>query len=446
MKRNSGIIIFLSITLTLLCIPGLFSQESKDFDLRRKPEPVLFGEEDLLQVYINPLPELYGRSLKRDGMVSYRMGDFVKTKTLPVERGYGKATATVIQREIIEVLEEVFKETNIVTLGGVWFSRDDEVITYWNSPLGYLISFSVEKPSAALLKQIDALYSRNAYWRQYREEVLGFYRENYVLRIHSAEDCSEADDFFSTDLPPGYGREAGEDGEKQPFDFTSTTEAETRVSWEEIMAAATVIGNGEQKLWGVPDGLDALSWVEEAKAEDFLPRVRLDFNDYRPYTRNTLRMYQLIDEIDAMPGPFAEGLYTKAEERIRYEKREGPEIFLPEIVIDEGFGDCSEYALFFYDILKRKRYETGLILTRREDEEEGHVLCIFRRNEKEKWNVIDTRPPRFHLSFEARDIPNIVNDDEGRLYYYILEEKEIEKIFEEASHIHVPEQKWSIAH
>jgi hypothetical protein len=424
---------------------------SQDIELKKPPVPPVFHEEDLIEVYINPLPELFGRSLKRDGMVSYRMGDFVKTKTLPVNRGYGRMTATVIRRGIIEVLEEVFKETNIVTLEEVWFSLDDEVLTYWNSSLGYLISFSVSEPSDELLRQVDVLYSQNDYWRQYREEVLGFYKENYVLRIHSAEDCSGVNDFFSADVTPGGprpdGDQQGDDEErKEPFDFTATTETESKLSWEEIMAAATVIGNGEQKLWGIPDGLDVLAWVEDAAVEDFLPRTRLDFNDYRPYTRNTLRMYQLIDEIEAMPGRFAENLYKKGKELIRYERREGPEIFLPEIVIDEGFGDCSEYALFFYDILKRKHYETGLILTRREEDEEGHVLCIFRHSEKEKWNVIDTSPPRFHLSFEARDIPDIINDDEGRLYYFIPKEKEIEMIFEKASHIRIPDSEWSFAY
>lgn len=154
----------------------------------------------------------FGRSEFRSVMRTVKLDAFSRSETLPV---YSPAleedsvlTAVVLSSERYDLLIPLMDDEGLIC-----FERE-----------GILFSFSLEKPGDELLTVLEEYY--RGPWEKWMDSVRDHYLENYVIRIHSAENVFE------------------------PWNDT--------VSYPEAMLMATLIGDRDQWLWGIHDGLDLL--------------------------------------------------------------------------------------------------------------------------------------------------------------------------------------------
>lgn len=154
----------------------------------------------------------FGRSEFRSVMRTVKLDAFSRSETLPV---YSSA----------------LEEDSFLTAVVLSSQRYDQLIPRMDSrgiirfeKEGILFSFSLEKPGEELLSILDEYYQGP--WRKWRDPVRNHYLNNYVIRIHSAENVFE------------------------PWNDT--------VSYSEAMLMATLIGDKDQCLWGIHDGLNLI--------------------------------------------------------------------------------------------------------------------------------------------------------------------------------------------
>ena len=177
-------------------------------------------EDAFVSIYDDVSDSAFGRSASRSIIRGVRLDRFALYRTLDVERelldGKGEKgflTPLVFSDEKKKLLEEGAFED--VSDGGEGIYR--------LSGNGVDISFSLEKPGAELYGEIDSYYEK---WPEWREPVRNRYRDNWVIRIHRAENVFE------------------------PWI--------DRITYNEALLAAALIADGDQWLWGVHDGADYL--------------------------------------------------------------------------------------------------------------------------------------------------------------------------------------------
>lgn len=181
---------------------------------------LLYGREGWVSIYDDPSDGAFGRSRERSVIRSVRLDRFVLYRSLDVKRELsegeyeGFLTPLVFSQEKRERLAQGdIAGTSPVGEGRHRYRKD-----------GIDIVFSLEKPGDDLLDEIDDYY---ADWPAWRDPVRNRYRENWVIRIHRAENVFE------------------------PWI--------DRITYNEALLAASLIADGEQWLWGVRDGADILT-------------------------------------------------------------------------------------------------------------------------------------------------------------------------------------------
>jgi len=97
-------------------------------------------------------------------------------------------------------------------------------ILYSLSKDGLNISFSIERANDNLINMVSGFYRNDELWH---DELVDYYKENYVIRIHKTENI-----------------------------FESWTD---EITYNEAMVAATLIGDQDQWLWGIHNGSDILN-------------------------------------------------------------------------------------------------------------------------------------------------------------------------------------------
>ncbi len=154
----------------------------------------------------------FGRSEYRSILRSVKLDAFSRSETLPV---YSPAleeesflTAVVLSRRDYESLVPRMDQQ-----GKILYRRG-----------GLEFTFSLEKPGPEIFQVLKEYY--RGPWEDWLEPVTEHYKENYVIRIHTAENIFE------------------------PWNDT--------VTYTEAMLMATVIGDRDQWLWGIHDGLNLL--------------------------------------------------------------------------------------------------------------------------------------------------------------------------------------------
>ncbi|MBN2657006.1 MAG: hypothetical protein JXR86_08090 [Spirochaetales bacterium] len=175
------------------------------------PEPVV-------SIYDEFDDGLFGKSRDRGVIVSVKKAAFARAETLEVaeDGGSGFLTAVIMSRETAEKL-----------LSGKYNLPSKEigphrVFTYRSEGLD--ISFSVEMPGQSMIRMVSDFYSGDERWH---DLLVEHYRENYVIRIHRAENV-----------------------------FDSWND---EITYNEAMVAATLLGDSDQWLWGIHNGEDILN-------------------------------------------------------------------------------------------------------------------------------------------------------------------------------------------
>jgi len=178
----------------------------------------LFAEEPVVSIYDEFDDGLFGKSIHRGVIVSVKKAAFARSETLEVKNGEedGFLTAVVVLKENAEKI-----------INGFFLLDEEKVngkILYSLSKDGLNISFSIERANDNLINMVSGFYRNDELWH---DELVEYYKENYVIRIHKTENI-----------------------------FESWTD---EITYNEAMVAATLIGDQDQWLWGIHNGSDILN-------------------------------------------------------------------------------------------------------------------------------------------------------------------------------------------
>ncbi|MBN2627861.1 MAG: hypothetical protein JXA95_14435 [Spirochaetales bacterium] len=194
---------FLPILLLILAFPGLSAQE-----------------EDFVSIYDDLSDSTFGRSVDRSIIRGVRLDRFGLYRTLPVDRALLDDPR---EEGFLTPLVFADSKKSVLDREGYPGVRRNGEGRYLLTADGIDITFSLEKPSPALLEEIDSYYRD---WPEWQEPVAARYRDNWVIRIHRAENVFE------------------------PW--------VDRIDYNEALLSAALIADDDQWLWGVHDGADYL--------------------------------------------------------------------------------------------------------------------------------------------------------------------------------------------
>jgi hypothetical protein len=350
----------------LLCAAAAFI--SLAFSLQASPS---------VSIYADALPSRFGIAPKRAGIRTVDFSAFSMSGTRSVAERGGIPTLVAVGADIQRALSVLLSSAESVEVDGSVIKKagsfPSSAYTLTIPSYGLSVSFALEKPSQAQLDEIAKVYASNPYWKT---AVLAWYSERFVIRIFEAEDLDE----------PGRGV----------------------ISFAEALFAATLLGDRDQWLWGIHDGggiLENLPLEVERRAF----RAEVEILPFREYKKNADAMYAFIRDVEKLPGDFVSNLYAAALARAKV-RENNDRLVLPEDFLSVGYGDSTEFALFFHDILTRKGYKTKLIAVRDNlvtSNGEGWML-LFRKPDDAFWGIVDDNPPRSDFAQDETRIPAII--------------------------------------
>lgn len=189
----------------------------------------LFSKEPFVEIYKTHDNGMYGRSEDRDIVLSIKESVFKRHETLTVDNKYNYLTAVTLNTQVVKKLEELFTNRTSVQKGFVKLSKTEDIYTVEDDNNFLKFSFSFKKPDDDMIKMIERHYYS---MQNISDLVTEYYRDNYVIQIHSAENLL----------------------------FPEAKE----ITYDEVIIMATIIGDTDQWLWGIHNG------------EDFLKKLLLD--------------------------------------------------------------------------------------------------------------------------------------------------------------------------
>lgn len=314
--------------------------------------PRLFGE-PVIGIYSAYEETLYGAARDRRGVLWFSLEDFHASESLDVS-GDGILTAVTVAKGIRDDL------LNLVEEGGRW-SRDGVTLTRYRKngrdlfSLHYLppdlrFTFSLEKPGDPVYDVIDLIYPAR---QDAAAEVKAHYSDNYVVRIHQAENVLEPE--------------------------------KNRVDFGEALLAATVLGEPFQHLLGIRDGYDLLGNIGYLVLEQNYKKPL--GMQYRPLAAHEDDINLFLMKLEEMEGDSEENLYKLAAASFQLNPP-GEQLQLPEYFIRTMRGDSFDMAFFLYDILRRLGREVRFLAVASLDgltEAEGAV--VYR--DGDSWRFMD---------------------------------------------------------
>lgn len=179
----------------------------------------IFPEETFVKIYQTHDNGIFGRSEERDIVLSVKESVFKRFNSLDINPEIDTLTAVVIRTSIVEKLDELFENRESIQFGYINITKSGNIYRIEDDSIFLDMSFSFEKPNDLIIKAIEDHYPETS---KYRNIVKDHYKENYVIRIHRAENI----------LKP----EAQE------------------ITYDEALVMATIIGDKDQWLWGIHDG------------------------------------------------------------------------------------------------------------------------------------------------------------------------------------------------
>lgn len=179
---------------------------------------LLFAEDPVVSIYDEFDDGLFGKSIHRGVIVSVKKAAFSRSETFKIkndeESGY--LTAVVMSSDSAQkLMNGHYRLEKRAVPGNTIFSYDKEGLNF---------EFSIEKAGEKLIQMVSDHYKNDEVWH---DPLVEYYRENYVIRVHSTENI---------------------------FDSWSD-----EITYNEALVAATLVGDSNQWLWGIYDGSDILN-------------------------------------------------------------------------------------------------------------------------------------------------------------------------------------------
>lgn len=179
----------------------------------------IYSDEPFVKIYQTHDNGIYGRSEDRDIVLTVKESVFKRFNSLDINPEIDSLTAVVIRSSVVKMLEERFEKMDSLQIGYVHLSKKGNIYRIQDDNIFLDLSFSFEKPNDLIIKAIEDHYPETS---KYRKIVSDHYKDNYVIKIHRAENI----------LKP----EAQE------------------ITYDEALVMATIIGDKDQWLWGIHDG------------------------------------------------------------------------------------------------------------------------------------------------------------------------------------------------
>ena len=179
----------------------------------------LCAEDEMVTIYDDFDDGAFGRSEFRSVYRAVKLSAFRRSDTGTVASAARDETSHLTAVVLSSKREEELRRGDypfVSLLGeGVYHYRRE----------GLDFTFSLEKPGDEVLSILEEYYKGS--YLQWYESVISHYQDNYIIRIHSAENVFEP----WRDL----------------------------IDYNEALLMATALGDRDQWLWGIHDGLDLLN-------------------------------------------------------------------------------------------------------------------------------------------------------------------------------------------
>ncbi len=330
----------------------------------------LLSAADAVEIYADPDPREFGRAPRRETVISFPFSEFGAVKTLAAGDPDGFPTAVLIDPRIVRSLEKFLTGYRERRLGGAWYWLDRtagrNVFHYYDDEAGLRFSFSAEKPGPAVLAVVDRFYRGDP---KTGGLVRRAYEENFVVRIHSAENLIEP--------------------------WTD------RLTFPEAMLAAGLVGNAEQPLWGIRDGKGMLRDLP-AKIE---AKTALSLYQYRPIEKNEEEYLAFIRRVRSREGGFAKNLHQLAAGAFTADPN--LDFRLPEEIVTRGSARASDLVLLRYDILVRMGFQARVV-SAGGDGREPPLMTLFREGEKGNWSAVTDRAFHDEVAADWTRVPAVI--------------------------------------
>jgi len=306
-----------------------------------------------IEIYAGFKPELFGAALDRTEVRHYPLELLSRSARVdaPPE---GILTVVTFSSSVRADLLELLSLEEKVVDNGLSLSKTNisghDVFYLSYTPSGLDIAFSLEKPTSQIYDVIDRIYIERP---DAAREVKKHYSDNYLVRIHGAENFIRPD--------------------------------RDMLEFEEALVSATVIGESFQHLWGVHDGNDLLGHIGYLVLEESCHRpvgVR-----YRPEREGWKELNRFLNKIIDMAGDPVANLYKLTAAAFHIEEFD-EEIIPPEEFVRTMEGDTLDLACFYYDILRRLNMEVKLLCIQTGEGAKDKTGAVVFRQDRE-WQIMD---------------------------------------------------------
>lgn len=194
------LLLFILIMMVFLILP-LFSQTTEIYSAQKSSH--------------------FGQSLSRKDITVFTAKDFLNSAYVK-SNGNGFLTALVLSRKNWLMLKVLLEKKSPYNFASLILEQKKHYLLLENKDESVKIAFSAEKAPAQVLSIINQTYKNE---EKIRRIVLRHYRENYIIRIYGAEDFNQ----------------------------------NGKLDYQEALAAATMLADKSQWLWGIRDGSDYLA-------------------------------------------------------------------------------------------------------------------------------------------------------------------------------------------
>ena len=316
------------------------------------------------------------------------------------------ATALLVRAEIVSFLAELSSRGYGLPGESVAAERLDEMSFRVRFPsLGIENSYRFSPPGQRLKALIDRVYE-NIYWE---ERVIAEYTGHYTVTVLNAEDC----------LPP--------------FGVIDSHEA---------LLAATLIAARHQPLWGIHDGLgfiDGLGYSLGAAAN----RAKGERSEgYRRFSANSGKMREILISLENHDSDLPAAIHALVAGMVQFERDQ--QFLLPEELLFIGEGDCLEFSLAYYDLLRREGVSSAMVLAldpaKLDDQRHCDYITVYQMEEFGPWGYLSYDgygPPRYET---WQEIPASLLRD--KIHYYSID---ADRILETGPYELPALQSWSLS-
>ncbi len=315
------------------------------------PRPL--ASREVVEIYADADPREFGRAPRREGILAFPFSEFSAVKTLAVPDPDGFLTAVLIDPRIVRSLETFLTGYRERRLAEAWLwlspAAGRKIFHYYDDAAGLRFSFSAEEPGPEILAVVNRFYAGD---RKTGDLVRRAYRENFVLRIHSAENLIE------------------------PW--------KDSLSFPEAMVVAGLIGNTDQPLWGIRDGKGLLRDLPE-KIET---KTALSLYHYRPIEKNEAAYLAFVRRVRSMEGSFPRNLHHLIAKGFRVDP-DGAAL-LPEETVSRKTARGADLVLLAYDVLVRMGYQARVV-SLGGDPDPPSLITLFREGERGDWGALTER-------------------------------------------------------